>query len=71
MNQLMGASCRTKGQLIVLLLLLIFIVLFIVHNGNILTDGANGRKYLRRKHKDFLLLIYNTVLFYSLDSVPV
>lgn len=31
---------------------LIVLLLFIVNNGNILTDGTDKRKYLRRKYND-------------------
>ena len=41
----MASWYRAKGQLILLTALFIFIVLFIVNNGNILTDGTDGRKY--------------------------
>ena len=43
---------RTKGQLILTILLMFLFVFFIVNNGNILIDGRNERKYLKRKYNE-------------------
>ena len=41
---------RTKGQVIYLLSWTVYIVISIVNNRNILTDGTNERKYLWGKY---------------------
>ena len=38
-------------MILFLFVLLIALLLFIVNNGNILTDGINERKYLQKKNK--------------------
>ena len=57
MDQSMGAWYRTKEQLIVLLLFLVFIILFIINNGNILTDRTNEMNILKES-----TMIYNFLL---------
>ena len=52
MDQLLGVRFARKGQLILLLVTVFLIVLFIVKNGNMLTDRTNERKYLQRKYND-------------------
>ena len=42
----------TREQLILLLFFAFFIVLFIVNNRNILTDGRNEREYLKNKYNE-------------------
>ena len=49
MDQSVGAWKRTKEQLTLLLLWTICIVMLIVNNGNILSDGTNEREYWQRK----------------------
>ena len=51
MGQSMGARKITKEQLILLFLRTIWTGTLIVNNGNILSDGTNERKYLRRKYE--------------------
>ena len=43
---------RTREQMILLLFFAFSIVLFIVNNGNILTDGTNEREYVKRKYNE-------------------
>ena len=64
MDQSMDAWYRTTEQLIVLLLFLVFIILFIINNGNILTDRTNERNILKENTMiyNFLLMKY---IFYS------
>ena len=52
MDQSLGAWGRAKEQLILLLFFLTQDLLFIVDNGNILTDRTNERKCLQRKYDE-------------------
>ena len=47
----MGVRLARRRQLI-LLLVIFSMALFIVNNGNILTEGRNERKYFQRKYND-------------------
>ena len=48
----MGTWQRTKEQLIFLLVCVTNAFVFIVNNGNILSDGTDERKYLQRKYDE-------------------
>ena len=52
MDQAMSAWNRTKEQLILLFLSLIYTLVLIINNGIILTDMTDGRKYLQRIYSD-------------------
>ena len=52
MDQSIGAWKRTKEQLNLLLLCLVYSIILIVNNRNVLTDGEDERKYLQRKYND-------------------
>ena len=49
-GQSMGAWNKTKEQLILLFISLMYALVLIVNNGNILTDGTDERRYLQRKY---------------------
>ena len=54
-NEFLGQSLRTSDLIIpycFFLVLFVANVLFIVNNGNILTDGTDERKYLKRKYNE-------------------
>ena len=48
----MSAWNRTKEQLILLFLSLIYTLVLTINNGIILTDSTDGRKYLQRIYSD-------------------
>ena len=50
MDQSMGAWNKTKEQLILLFISLMYALVLIVNNGNILTDRTDERRYLQRKY---------------------
>ena len=46
--------------------LIIAVLLFIVNNGKVLTDGVNERKYLKRDHKIYILGNNRYIYYYSM-----
>ena len=46
---LLDGACQ---QLILSFFIVFIIALFIINNGNILTDGTDGKKYLQRKYNE-------------------
>lgn len=62
MDQSLGAWGRAKEQLILLLFFLTQDLLFIVDNGNILTDRTNERKCLQRKYDEMLFYLFKYII---------
>ena len=66
MDRSLDSRFSIKGQLILLLVivLFVFLVLFIMNNGNIHIDGTNEKKYLQRKTVNYFRKKVSVTCFY-------
>ena len=67
MDRSLDSRFSIKGQLILLLVIVLFVfftVLFIMDNGNIHMDGTNEKKYLQRKTVNYFRQKVSVTCFY-------